>query len=294
MKKPHFFKAKSQLGCTGILYDGGKFNSGVERGPDAILNQEFLQKLGNPVISPYIFPHPQEIAKNELVEVLVTNFGAFRDYINQKLQADEMPIVIGGDHSIAFSAIMAALDRVKNPRKLGYIQFDSHGDMNLFATSPSKNFHGMYLRPLIDDFDIPEIKQLIRHQLLIENILFVGNLDLDPEEKKFFTDQKIKNITGKEVRNNLPQVLQQIETFINSFPYLHISLDVDVFDQSIMPATGIPNKDGLLKEEVLAILDIINKHPNISFDLSEVNPLKAGAPESIELTQMVIEKIIVE
>lgn len=288
MKKLHFFKAKSQLGCTGILYHLGKSNPGVERAPDAILDEDFLNILGSPPVSPFIFPHPDEIGKDELVEILVTNFKAFKEYINEKLAPGEIPLVVGGDHSIAFSSIMAALERAKKADDFGYIQIDSHGDMNLFTDSPSKNFHGMYLRPLLDDFDIPEIKNLVDKKINPGNVLFIGNLDLDPKERQFFQKQKIKNITGGQLQKDTNHILYQIQEFTSGFKYLHVSLDMDVFDKSIIPATGIPAQNGLFPQEVLPILKIVSDHPRLSFDISEINPAKAGAEESIKTAQEIL------
>lgn len=292
MKNVHFFKAKSQLGCTGILYNLGKSNPGVEHGPDAILDDKFLAQLNNPPISPFIFPQPDEITKNELVEVLVTNFKTFKDYINQKLQPKEMPIIVGGDHSVAFSSILATLDRIGDSKDLGYIQIDSHGDMNLFASSPSKNFHGMYLRPLLDTFDIPEIKKLATKKILSSNVLFIGNLNLDQEEKQFFQNQKIQNITGKDLSEDINHTLYKLEQFVNRFKYLHVSLDVDVFDQSIVSATALPCPNGLFPEQVLPIIKIVSGHPNLSFDICEINPQKTGAEQSIKLAQIIIEEVL--
>lgn len=289
IKTPHFFKAKSRLGCTNVFFAGHEFYSGVENGPEAILTEQFLSQIPPCQITDFIFSKPEEILIPQFMSILVKSYLEFKNIINQNLISYQLPIVIGGDHSVSFASISATLERIKQPQKLGYIQIDSHGDLNRFATSPSKNFHGMYLRALTDNFDIPDINQVINFKLPTSNILFIGNLNLDSEEKVYFQKQKIWNINGTQIQQN--QIVKKIDDFIKSFPNLHVSLDIDVFDKKYAPATGLPCPNGLSPEDVLPIVNIISRHPGLSFDLCEVNPQKEGSKQTIELAQQILLRL---
>jgi arginase len=291
IKTPHFFKAHCRLGCTNFFFGGKDTYLGVEAGPDAILTDDFLKQLPIPTVSSFTFPNPEEIDRSQFIQIITEYSQQFKNFINKNLTTEQIQIMIGGDHSLAFSSILATLDRLDNPKDLGYIQFDSHGDMNLFSESPTKNFHGMYLRPLIGDFDIPQISRLVDKKILAENMIFIGNLDLDPEEKKFFKKTEIKNISRRDILND-QLILNKFKEFIFQFKYLHVSLDVDVFDQTVILATGLPCPNGLMTEDVLPFLEVISKHPNFSFDLVEVNPKKPEAQKAIKLAQKILQTLM--
>ncbi|HEU4433104.1 MAG TPA: arginase family protein, partial [Pyrinomonadaceae bacterium] len=73
------------------------------------------------------------------------------------LQADELPLVVGGDHSIAIGSFAGAASYFKKrDETLGLIWFDAHADMNTPETTPSGNIHGMPLAALLG-FGAPEL-----------------------------------------------------------------------------------------------------------------------------------------
>lgn len=281
--RPHFFKAHSRLGIINIPHGGTERNVGVEYGPDAVLSKSFLDSYQNPPVSAFSFPLPEEIDQNTYTSQIAHSSKKFCDFINEQIRAHETQVVVGGDHSVAFGSLLAVLKRFEN-KKIGYVQFDSHGDVNLFSSSPTGNFHGMWLRPFFGDFDNPEILDLIHETLRPEQILFIGNLDLDPEEQKFFTDKKISTISKSNSVN--------LEKFIKKFSHIHVSFDIDVFDKKLVSATGTPARNGLSAQGVFPLLAIISKAKSISFDLVEVNPKKRGVKKTVKLAQDVIEKFI--
>src|SRR5688572_20193271 len=117
------------------------------------------------------------------------------------------------------------MERMHVCKEMGYIQFDSHADINLQATSPTDNFHGMYVRALVDHFDIPEIEALVPQKLPTSNLLYIGNLDLDPAEQVYFHAQAIKNITKNDLIERKTQSLETLRHFISGFEHLHITVD---------------------------------------------------------------------
>ncbi len=324
MKIPHFFKAKSRIGLKNKPIHQTELNLGVEDGPDAILTPKFLKDFKQFQISEYIFPKPEDILNEDFDIVLGKHLEGFKDKINLEIlrgvytecnecaQNDNknidprfreddrergmddkaIQVVIGGDHSVTFSSLLATLERTDDTQNLGYIQFDSHADMNLAEDSPTQNFHGMYLRPFLDSFDIPEVAKLIKKKLRPKNMLFIGNLDLDLKERKFFKGKRIKNIDRDKLKTQMSKVKNDFKKFINQFKYLHISFDIDGMDKKIAPATGIPAENGLFREDVFPFLEIISKHPSFSFDICEVNPRKKGAKGTTKLAQDILTIVL--
>jgi len=291
MRKLHFYKAKTRLGIINPSIHEKDLNFGVEDAPDAILTKEFLSHF-NYAVSEYSFSKPENIDKNKYFDFIYKEYSLFKNFINKTLKHDEIQVIIGGDNSITFSSLLALFQRAKDPKRVGYIQFDSHGDMNLYATSPTKNFHGMYLRPFLDSFDSHKIKSLVSQKLIPQNTLFIGDLDLDKEEKVFFNKIGFKNIDRNDVLGSLDHVLKKLKEFVESFGYIHVNFDVDVFNNKEVLATGIPSAKGFMLYELLPLIEIVSWHPNLSLDLSEVNPNKEDRDKTIKIAQKVLSTFL--
>jgi len=288
-----FFKAHSRMGMKNIPIHGTKLNLGVEFGSNAVLTAKFLSQFKNSTVVEYTCPNPENISPRNFNRTLLREIKSFKKIINKNIKPGQTQVVVGGDHSVAFPSILAILDRLPKNKKLGYIQIDSHGDMNLSADSPTDNWHGMYLRPLIgNDFDIPKINKLITKKLLPQNMIFIGNLDLDEKERQFFESKKIKNITKQDLMKKTKEINNFLNKFIINFDHLHLSIDIDGFNHSIAPATGIPAQNGLLAKNTTPLLKIISKHPDISIDLVEVNPKKPGIKKTTQLAQQLLTTLL--
>jgi arginase len=297
----YFFKAKSRIGLKNKPLHQTQLNIGVEEGPDAILNSEFLSNFSNSKVAEFEFPKPEDIPDSEFNQVLVESIKGCVSLLDSRLRGNDkknIQILVGGDHSVVLPSILADLERFKDPNQIGVLHIDSHGDINLYHQSPTKNFHGMYLRPLFDNFDIPEIDDLVPVKIPTSNLMMIGNLDLDPGEKEFLEKNNVavfplSRLPRSDKIGPLNDEIYKIKSFINKFNHLHISFDIDVFDQTLAPATGIPAKKGFLWEDIEPILEIIKNHPSFSFDLCEVNPKKKGGVKTVKLAQKILETILI-
>ena len=292
MIKPHFFKVKSRIGIINNPNKQKEENIGVEDGADYILEASFLKNIKSHLVSDFSFPDPKDLSKENFFKTINKYIVDLQNKINREIKDDEAQIVIGGDHSVSLPSVLAVIDRIGSSKKIGYVHFDSHGDINLYKESPSKNFHGMYLRPLFDDFDISLIDSLLVDKIPTENLLIVGNLDLDEGEFQFLNDKNIKTISRTNLLSDNKKILKIFKDFINNFKYLHVSFDGDVLDKAEFNATGIPAENGFMLREIMQFMDLISKHSNLSFDISEFNPYKKKARESKEICQQILLTII--
>jgi arginase len=274
-----------------IPHRGSAYNYGVEFGADSILTPDILNTFESQNIDCYRFPLPEEISVNEYDYYIAKSSKEFRDLILNTLQDDEIQVMLGGDHSSAFGSVLAVLERYKN-KEVGYIQFDTHADINKFSTSPTGNFHGMFLRPILGDFDSIAINSLVKNKIHSENMMYVGNLDLDEAENTFINANNIVTFNEYHLRNQSYLTRRQLKEFISKFDHLHISFDIDIFDKTIVSATGTPNEHGLFEYDVFPLLDILKDVSSFSLDLVEVNPLKEGAKETILLAQRVLNRLL--
>lgn len=290
VKSPHFFKARSRIGLVNPPLGSDELNIGVEDAPDAILQKSFLKKFPSYRMDEFDFSDPQKILDGKFFIVAAKELIAFKNLIVHRTKRQETPAVIGGDDCVTLASLIATCERVGDVNKIGYLRVDSHADMNLYKTSLTKNFHGMYHRPLFGDFDIGEIAKIVKFKLNPENVLFVGNLNLDREEKVFFKKQMFTNISSRDLKNQ--DSYSRIGFFVKSHDFLHVSIDIDGFDRSIATATGIPAKSGLNLAEILPVIEVIAKHRNLAVDLVEVNPIRQGAGRTIQLAQLILEKLL--
>jgi len=291
-KTPHFFKIHSRFGLIHLPYKFSELNIGVEDGSDAILSKDFLSSYPSFSVSEFNFPRYEDIDKSQYKELLAQYSKECIEFIQNNIKTDEQQIVIGGDHSVTFPSFAVALQRF-DPQRVGYIQFDSQGDIHTFLSSHSGNFHGMFVRPFVDTFDYKPIEDLIPHKLPRENLLYLGNLDLEIEEIEYFKQNNIRNIVKQEMQESPEKTLEFVSRFINKFEHIHITFDVDVFNRSLVTATGTPAPDGWMKDDIFQILNILNKHKSFTFDLVEVNPKKENAEPTISLAQEVLQTILI-
>lgn len=286
MTNLHFYNLRSRLGMMNLPHRMDEFNVGVEEGGDAILTEEFLSQFPQVVVDSFTFPLPEEIERKKYFDSIVEYSQKAIDLLEETLQDNETQVVIGGDHSVAFCSLVALLRRLHS-HSIGYIQIDSHPDINTIATSPTGNFHGMWMRPFVGGFENELINQLVPHFLKPEQILYIGNLDLDPEEQELIDHKKIQILSIKGLRNSDSQ--QRIKRFMDSFDHIHLDVDIDGFDRSVAPGTGIPAENGLLLKDVEPIFELFKNKESKSFDLVEVNPQKDQDGMTVSLAQKLIQ-----
>ena len=193
------------------------------------------------------------------------------------LEAGALPIVLGGDHSLAAGSVAASAAYARRKGKpLGLIWVDAHGDMNSPSTSESGNVHGMPLASLLGREPIelahfhgdgPAI--LPRHTVL------VGIRNLDTVEKEIVKASRAQVFTMKEVdRLGIAEVMERALTIAGrGTGGIHVSFDLDVCDPSIAPGVGTAVKGGLDYREAHVVMEMTAESDKLlALDLVEVNP----------------------
>jgi arginase family enzyme len=287
MKDIHFFAAYSRLGLINPPHGSNKFNYGVEIAPDFVLNDNFLNNFSSYKVDKFTFSKPERVIKENYQKIIAKESLSFANLINQKLKPQEIQIVIGGDHSVAFGSVLSLLDRYK-PAEIAYVHFDSHADTSSMADSPSQNFHGQFLRALIDEnFDHKDLRKLKKNNLLAKNTIIIGNLESDDFD--YIEEAGIQYFDGQDSS----AAINAIKKIGGEVKHLHISFDIDVFANSLVTATGTPNSwGGLNKSQIWPILEELSKLKDISIDLVEVNPQKIGAIQTTTIAQEVLLKLL--
>jgi arginase len=193
------------------------------------------------------------------------------------LDEGAIPIVLGGDHSLATGSVAAAAVWMrKRNKKLGLIWVDAHGDMNTPDTSDSGNVHGMPLAALLG----PEPSELARISgdapaVLPAHTVLVGIRNLDEIEKKLVKASQVHVFTMKDIdKLGITQVMEQALSLAGGGTGgIHMSFDMDVCDPAIAPGVGTAVKGGLDYREAHVVMEMMAESGGLtSLDLVEVNP----------------------
>jgi arginase len=197
--------------------------------------------------------------------------------VGGSLDEGALPIVLGGDHSLAAGSVAAVSSWLRREKKkLGLIWVDAHGDMNTPDTSGSGNVHGMPLAALLG----PEPAELARiggevPAVLAANTVLVGIRNLDEIEKRLVKESKVHVFTMKEIdRLGIAQVMERALTIAGrGTAGIHVSFDMDVCDPAIAPGVGTAVKGGLDYREAHVVMEMLAESGRLtSLDLVEVNP----------------------
>ena len=193
------------------------------------------------------------------------------------LEEGALPLVLGGDHSLAAGSVAASAAHARTAEKpIGLLWIDAHGDMNTPASTPSGNVHGMPLAALLG----PEPSELsaiggFSPTVSPERTALVGVRNLDEREKDLVRHSGVHVFTMKDIdRLGVGAVaadaLQAIGRDVSG---IHVSFDLDVCDPSIAPGVGTPVKGGLDYREAHLLMEMIAESGLLmALDLVEVNP----------------------
>lgn len=294
MKIPHFFKASSRLGLINPPMRHTEINKGVEDAPEYILSTDFLKTFKDYEVSEFKFTQPEDITNEAYYPQLAKELKEFKDLINMNLKKNQVQVVIGGDNSVTFSSLLAVLERVKDIRSIGYLQLDSHGEMHLLSTSVSKNFHGMYMRPFFDTFDVADIENLVPKKLQLDQVLTLGDMIFEENHPRGEAEfhKNIRNINRNEYVSTQNACLNEINAFLSKFDHVHVNFDIDVFKAESVGPSGMGDEGKWMWEDTLPIIELLNKKQNISLDIVEVNPKIPGAEKTIKTAQNIIYLIL--
>ena len=194
--------------------------------------------------------------------------------VDEIIKNKNLPLVLGGDHSLAIGSVKAALN---NYPDLGVIWIDTHGDINNEKISPSGNIHGMSLSAIMG-LTCEELSNIGQNKnfLKSQNLVYIGLRDLDKEEREVLKDHNIKAFSLQEIDEySIGKVTKEALKYLNEKTnHIHVSLDIDVVDPIYAPGTGTRKNGGLTPREIFLLTEILSKSDLItSVDLVEVNPL---------------------
>jgi arginase len=271
----------------GVPVDLGAGRRGVDMGPSAIRVADLearLEQLGHQVEDfgdlDVMIPETQQVGEGKLryKQPILAMCEALRQQVEQALGRGRLPLVLGGDHSIAIGSVAGSAGHfAKTGRSLGLIWFDAHGDANTPETTPSGNIHGMALAIALGLGD-PDLVKLGGHAPKIQprNTTLIGIRDVDPGERETLKRIGVTVYTMRDIdeRGMRDVVDEAIGIARDGTAGIHLSLDLDVVDPEDAPGTGTPVWGGITYREAHLAMEMLSDRAEIvGIDLVEVNPV---------------------
>jgi|TARA_B100001971_G_scaffold202585_1_gene216517 agmatinase len=225
---------------------------GTAKGPRAILdasrNMELYDEELNKNICDVGICTLNELSIEEEPELMVDIV-----YKNVKKIIDDkkFPVAIGGEHSITVGCVRAFAESYED---FSILQLDAHTDLRE-EYGGAKFSHACTIKRCLD---------------VCKNIIQVGVRSLDYEEAVFAKKNKQEIFWAKDLFYNDEWMENAISKLSKN---VYITLDLDVFDPSIMPSTGTPEPGGLLYYQALKFLKKVFEERNVvGFDVVELCP----------------------
>ena len=233
-----------------VPYDGtSTWIKGADKGPAAI-----IQASGN--IELYDIETDSEVYRKGIFtdKAIEGKFfpedmvNAVRRQVQNHIKKDRFVVVIGGEHSVSIGSIQA---HVENYSDITVLQLDAHADLRDEYNGSRYNHACIMAR----------VKELCP-------IVQVGIRSMDYSEKELMDRANV--FFAEDIYSRKDWIEKVVSKLTDK---VYITIDLDVFDPSIMPSTGTPEPGGLLWYEVLELLKMVcDKKEVVSFDVVELCP----------------------
>jgi arginase len=274
-----------KIRIIGVPMDLGASRRGVDMGPSALRVaglQARIKQLGHQVedIGNISVKQPEEMSYGEKrAKYLAEIADACKDLaamVEKSLEESMLPVVLGGDHSIAAGTLSGVASHFKKKeKKVGLIWLDAHGDINTPESSPSGNVHGMPLAAAMG-YGATELVELQGFKPKVEpqNISLVGIRDLDSQEKKLAKKSGVHVFTMRDIdERGMREVMSDaLKYAMDDTDGISVSLDMDFVDPSDAPGVGTPVRGGVTYREAhLAMEMIADTEAMVSLEIVEIN-----------------------
>ena len=198
--------------------------------------------------------------------------------VMQALDRDAIPIVVGGDHSVAAGTVAGVAQhfRAKN-QTIGLLWIDAHSDINTPETTTTGNVHGMPLAAVVG-MGPDLLSNLLgwSPKVTAAHTALVGIRDVDASERENIRRAGVSAFTMRDIDElGLRAVMEKaISIAASGTAGYHVSLDMDWVDPEEAPGVGTPVSGGATYREAHLAMEILADDGGIrSFELVEVNPI---------------------
>jgi agmatinase len=253
----------ADVAIVGAPFDtGATFRAGARFGPEGIRSASHLLRRYNPSLDVVIFDHLSVIDYGDVPVVpgyVEESYRRIAEGLEPIHRAGVIPIVLGGDHSIALPELRAAA-AVHGP--LALVQFDSHPD-TWDAYFGEKHTHGTPFRRAVEE-------GLLRPERSIQvgmrgSIYDMG--DWDDARELGFDLVPTDTVRKLGIEETIARIRERVEDV-----KVYVSFDIDFVDPAFAPGTGTPEIGGFTSREAQEFVRALAGINTVGFDVVEVYP----------------------
>jgi agmatinase len=281
--------AGADIVIVGAPFDGGtSHRPGTRFGPQAIRSTDYLPHDGS---RPHLALRVDALRDLRVVDAgdvemppgeIERSLAALEDAVATVAAAGAIPVVLGGDHSIALPDV-TGVARHYGFGRVAVLHFDAHADTG-DITFGSLYGHGQPMRRLIESGAARG-----------DRFLQIGLRGYwpEPETLDWMASRRMRSYEMTEiVSRGLPAVLDEAFAIVlDDCDAVFLSVDIDVCDPGHAPGTGTPEPGGLTARELLdAVRRICRELPVAGIDVVEVSPPYDHA----EITAMLANRVVLE
>jgi len=262
-----------RVDIVGVPMDLGASRRGVDMGPSAIRYAKLHEKLHalgiakivdrGDLVVPIRESAAADDASAKFLNVITQVCGGLAQLVEQAVAEGGLPIVLGGDHSIAMGTL-EGLTRARGEPP-GVVWVDAHADINSPQSSRSGNVHGM-----------PLYFALKNGFAGADHTVQIGLREVDAGEKRLLREFGVQTFTMTDVdKHGMMQIMEEARSIAGggSRP-IHVSFDMDAIDPSEAPGTGTPVKGGLSYREAHLVMEMLCESGQLgSIEIVEINPI---------------------
>ncbi len=272
--RPDFSPADSDFTVIGIPFDGlASARKGAAKAPKRI---RFWSQHTTPFSEDRT--RLKEIRISDIGDIKITKPESDFDSIRKRVASlPNIPILLGGDHSVTIPIFQGQRERFKNKR-LGVLWLDAHPDLCDVFTD-SKYSHACVLRRGLE-FGIKP-----------EDVCMVGLRSWEEQEIDLIKNGGLNVFTAADVaERGIKSIAADVHKILSRCDAVHISFDIDCLDPAFAPGTGIPDAGGLTSRELITLIKSLQGLSLVGLDVVEVAP----PLDSSEATVFAALKIIME
>lgn len=272
------------LSLIGAPTDIGAGHRGASMGPEALrvagivdsLRERGLDLIDRGNLSGPLNPwQPPQNGYRHLPEVVTWNRTVL-EAVYVELNADRLPILLGGDHCLGIGSITAAARFCRERKKrLRVLWLDAHADFNTHIVTPSGNIHGMPVACLcglgpkeLTELDGPA------PTIAADAIRQIGIRSVDSGEKRLVRDMGLDIYDMRYIDEiGIKRVMEEALEGLDANTHVHLSFDVDFLDPAIAPGVGTTVPGGPNYREAQLCMEMIAETGCLgSVDIVELNP----------------------
>lgn len=232
-----------------------------------------------------------------LDEVVAWNRAVFAA-VYAEASRQRLPILLGGDHSLAIGSISAIAKHCRETgKRLKLIWLDAHADFNTSRLTPTGNIHGMPAAVLCGSGP-PGLVSLsgAAAALSPQEMVQIGVRSVDEGEKRLIHEARLEVFDMRHIDEaGMRQTMERALSGLEANTHLHVSFDVDFLDPEIAPGVGTPVRGGPTYREAQLCMEMIADTGLLgSLDVVELNPAMDVRNKTAELAVDLVESLFLK